>query len=92
MSSPWTGDLVISVNDEGIVNGQYRSNSIRPDPFHGRTVNVTGGLTGESIRLSFSTSGRTSARGTISGDGIVATFYDPNNKTYDFKALRVTRE
>jgi hypothetical protein len=92
MSSPWTGDLTIAVNDEGIVNGQYRSNSIKPDPFRGQTVHVTGGLSGDFIRISFGTMGSMSAKGTIAEDKITATFYDTNNKTYDFNALRVTRE
>ncbi len=92
MSAPWTGDLAITVNDEGIVSGQYRSNSIRPDPFNGKTVHVSGGLSGDFIRISFGTMGRVSAKGTIAEDKISGTFYDANNKTYDFVALRVTRE
>jgi hypothetical protein len=92
MSAPWTGDLVIKVNDEGIVSGQYRSTSIRPDPFHGTTVLINGGLSGDFIRINFSTSGRSSVKGTISQDKIVGTFYDPANKPYDFNAVRVSRE
>jgi hypothetical protein len=92
MSAPWTGDLAITVNDEGIVSGQYRSNSIKPDPFNGRTINVTGGLSGDFIRISFGTTGRMSAKGTIADDKISGTFYDTNNKMYDFVAQRVTRE
>ena len=92
MSTPWTGDLVLTVNDEGIVTGQYRSTSIRPDPFRGKTVLLSGGLNGDSIRISFSTSGRSSVKGTVSQDKIVGTFYDPANKQYDFNAVRVSRE
>lgn len=92
MSNPWTGDLRISVNDGNIVSGQYRSNSIRPDPFNGSTVNVTGGVSGDFIRISFGGMGRMSAKGTISADKIVGTFYDASNRMYDFSALRVTRE
>jgi hypothetical protein len=92
MSHPWTGDLTITVSDSNIVSGQYRSNSIRPDPFRGSIVNVGGGVNGDSIRISFGTTGRISVRGTISADEITGTFYDANNKTYNFSALRVTRE
>jgi hypothetical protein len=92
MSHPWTGDLTITVSDSNIVSGQYRSNSIRPDPFNGSIVPVTGGVNGDFIRLSFGTMGRMSAKGTISADKIAGTFYDANNKMYDFSALRVTRE
>ena len=92
MSSAWTGDLAITVNDKGIVSGQYRSNSIKPDPFRGQTVHVTGGVSGDFIRISFGTMGHVSAKGTIAEDKITGSFYDTNNKTYDFNALRVTRE
>ncbi len=92
MSSAWTGDLVITVNDAGIVSGQYRSNSIKPDPFRGSIVNVSGGLSGDFIKISFGTMGQMSVKGTISEEKISGTFYDTNNKTYDFVALRVTRE
>jgi hypothetical protein len=92
MSYPWTGDLTITVNNEGIVNGQYRSNSIRPDPFNGQIIHVTGGLSGNSIRIGFGTMGRMSAKGTIEDDKITGTFYDASNKTYNFNAIRVTRE
>ena len=90
MSTPWTGDLSIKVNSDGIVNGQYRSNSIRPDPFHGTIVNVTGGLSGDYIQMSFGTGGRVSAKGTVSADKIEGTFYDTKNTRYDFLARRVT--
>lgn len=91
-STPWTGDLTIKINDEGILSGQYRSTSIRPDPFRGSTVLLTGALNGTSIRIDFSTSGRSSVRGSISQDGIVGTFYDPSNRLFDFNAVRVSRE
>jgi len=92
MSHPWTGDLTLTVSASTILSGQYRSNSIRPDPFRGSIVHVTGGVNGDSIRISFGTTGRITVRGTISVDEIRGTFYDANNKTYNFSALRVTRE
>ncbi len=92
MSSPWTGDLSIKISDSNIVSGQYRSNSIRPDPFHGSIITVSGGLSGDFIRINFGTMGRMSVKGTIAEDKITGTFYDTNNKPYDFNAVRVTRE
>ena len=92
MSSPWTGDLSIKISDSNIVSGQYRSNSIRPDPFHGSIITVSGGLSGDFIRINFGTMGRMSVKGNIAEDKITGTFYDTNNKPYDFNALRVTRE
>ena len=88
-SFPWTGTLTIKVNDDGIVSGQYRSNSIRPDPFRGQISLVSGGVSGNYIRLSFGASGRLTARGTVSQDKIVGSFYGRNNTIYDFVAYRV---
>lgn len=89
MGVPWTGALAITVNTAGIISGKYRSNSVRPDPFYGKTILVSGGLTsGDRIRLSFGTS-RASVKGTISDEKIVGTFYDARNHLYDFVARRV---
>jgi hypothetical protein len=91
-SLPWTGDLVIKVDDEGLVSGQYRSTSIRPDPFRGSTALINGAVNGEFIRINFNASGRPSVRGTVSEDRIVGTFYDAANRLFDFNAVRVSRE
>lgn len=87
--SSWTGALAITVNEQGIVSGQYKSTSAKPDPFYGKIVNVTGGLSGTNIRLDFNVQGTYQAKGTISEDKIVGTFYDPRMTTYDFVAKRV---
>ena len=91
-TAPITGVLLFKVNDEGILNGEWRDNSIRPDPFYGSIVLVNGGISGDFIKVRFGTAGNITAKGKISNDGIVGTFYDLNNRTYDFKAVRVTRE
>ena len=71
---PWTGDLTIRINPEGIINGTYRSTSIRPDPFRGNIITVTGGLSGNNIRLDFGISGNFPVRGEYYvGEGIVGT-------------------
>jgi len=66
----WTGDLKFNVNSEGILNGTYRSNSVRPDPFYGKIITVTGGVTGTNIRLSFGISPSLTARGTVANNAI----------------------
>ena len=70
---PWTGDLTIRVNQEGLINGTYRSTSIRPDPFYGKIITVTGALTGgNNIRLSFGVSPNITIRGEVVNNGIHA--------------------
>jgi len=91
-SAPFTGVLIFKVNDEGILNGEWRDNSIRPDPFYGGIVLVNGGISGDFIKVRIGTHGQLTVKGKISDDGIIGTFYDSNNKPYDFNAVRVTRE
>jgi len=50
-SAPYTGALVVKINDEGIFNGVYQSDSIRPDPFYGQQIPVTGSLSGNNVRI-----------------------------------------
>ena len=83
----WTGDLTIRINQEGIINGSYRSTSIKPDPFYGRIITVTGGRTGNNIRLSFGVVPSITVRGDyesgkITGSAMIKT------TTYDFKAIQ----
>jgi hypothetical protein len=73
---PWTGDLTIKINPEGIITGTYRSTSTRPDPFRGNIINVTGGLSGKNINLEFGTKGYFPVKGEYeAGAGIVGTAY-----------------
>ena len=67
----WTGTLTMRVNAEGVISGTYRSTSVRPDPFYGRTITVSGGLTGgNNIRLSFGISPNVTVRGVVVKNGI----------------------
>ncbi len=91
-TAPFTGALLFKVNDEGILNGEWRDSSVRPDPFHGGIVLVNGGISGDFIKVRLGTAGNMTIKGKISNDGIVGTFYDINNRSYDFNAVRVTRE
>jgi len=85
---PWTGNLTLSISADGIVNGSYRSASIRPDPFHGKTMVVTGGSTGNSIHFAFGMSGRPSVQAHFHGRDIVGTMFS-STRMYDFVAQRV---
>ena len=82
----WTGNLTIRINEEGIVNGTYRSTSIKPDPFYGRIITVTGGRTGKNIRLSFGIVPSVTVRGDyesakITGSTVIQSI------TYEFVAI-----
>ena len=48
---PYTGALVVTINKDGIVNGIYEADSVRPDPLYGRKTPVTGGANGSNINL-----------------------------------------
>jgi hypothetical protein len=66
----WTGDLTMRIHPEGMVNGTYRSTSVQPDPF-GQNVTVTGGRTGNNIRLTFGIRPSVTVRGEYEGVKIV---------------------
>jgi hypothetical protein len=68
---PFTGTLRLSF-DHGIVNGTYVSNSVRPDPLFGRTINVNGGVSHGQITLNFGASGGFVVRGTLAEDGEIS--------------------
>jgi len=74
-SHPWTGDMTLKINPEGIIHGTYRSTSIKPDPFYGKIITVTGGLSGgKNIHLEFGARGYFPVKGEFhAGQGIVAT-------------------
>lgn len=81
----WTGDLTIRVNEEGIINGTYRSTSIKPDPFYGKIVTVTGGRTGKNIRLTFGIVPSVTVRGDDEGGNITGSA-TIGSTTYNFVA------
>ncbi len=85
-SVPYSGILKIKIEPDGIVNGTYVSNSIRPDPSNGKIVPVTGGLTGTNIHLSFGTGGTMRVTGTFHNGHIVGTAYR-KGQIFDFEAI-----
>lgn len=91
-SVPWTGDMTLKINPEGIINGTYRSTSVRPDPFYGKIVTVTGGLTGgNNIRLDFGAKGYFPVKGEFHpGAGIVGTAR-MKSTMYDFVAKQESK-
>ena len=89
MSSPWTANLTLKVNAEGIVSGTYRSTSIKPDPFYGKIIQVRGGLTGENIHFSFVNEGNVRFSGKLDAAGIVGTAFFKNSMM-NFVAKRVS--
>jgi hypothetical protein len=50
-SVPFTGVLSLTIEPNGIINGTYRSTSIRPDPFSNKFNKVTGGVSGDNVNL-----------------------------------------
>ncbi len=82
---PWTGDLTIKDNAEGIINGTYRSTSLKPDPFYGKIVTVTGAVNGTNIRLSFGIVPSLTVLGQLVKGGITGTT-PYNGGTLEFAA------
>ena len=84
-SVPYSGILKLKINADGIINGTYQSNSIRPDPTNGRIISVTGGLTGTNIHLSFGMGGNVRVTGTFKNGHITGTAFTKNGMM-DFAA------
>jgi len=82
---PYSGTLKLKFND-GIVSGTYVSESVRPDPLYGRTINVSGGVSGGHLTLDFKASGGFTVRGTIAGNGEISGTATINGHFYNFLA------
>ena len=85
-SVPYSGILKLKIQPDGIINGTYVSNSIRPDPTNGRIITVTGGLTGANIHLSFGNAGGLRMTGTLKNGHIVGTAFS-KGAMLDFEAI-----
>jgi hypothetical protein len=80
---PYSGDLKLTFN-HGIITGTYTSASVRPDPYYGRIVQVTGGYKSGQINLNI---GNISLpNGTIAKDGTIKGTANWNGKLYNFLA------
>jgi hypothetical protein len=82
---PYSGTLNLKFNN-GIVSGTYRSDSVRPDPLYGRTINVSGGVSEGQITLDFKASGGFTVRGTLAGNGEISGTATINGHFYSFLA------
>lgn len=82
---PSSGIMKLTFND-GIISGTYLSDSIRPDPLHGRTIVVTGNVSHGEIRLTLQTSGGFSVRGTLADDGEISGTATIGGSPYTFVA------
>jgi hypothetical protein len=89
VDAPYTGALVFKLNQNGILNGLYESDSIRPDPFYGQQIPVTGTLSGNNIRVQIGTgAGAVVINGTTNGHGITGSA-TMRGGVWTFKAERV---
>jgi hypothetical protein len=82
---PFTGILKLKITADGLVNGTYVSNSIRPDPSNGKIITVTGGLNGQNIHLAFGTTGSFRVTGTLTKGHLVGTAFN-KGQMYQFEA------
>lgn len=86
---PLTGALVFKLNSSGILNGWYESDSIRPDPLYGQKIPVTGGVSGNHIRIQIGTGARAiSINGTVRGGEITGSAM-LRSGVWTFKGVRV---
>ncbi len=85
MMTPYSGTLNLSINAQGAINGTYNSNSIRPDPSHGRTIIVTGTLKGTALHLRFGMGGGIQVDGTFVNGKMKGVAYN-GAQQYNFKA------
>ncbi|HEY1976657.1 MAG TPA: hypothetical protein VGG89_08935 [Candidatus Baltobacteraceae bacterium] len=81
---PYSGVMKLNFN-HGIVNGTYDSQSVRPDPYRGRILTVTGTISSDNHMMlrfgSFSLPNATiGSHGTIKGTG------NQNGKLFNFEA------
>jgi hypothetical protein len=82
---PYSGTLKLKFNN-GIVSGTYLSESVRPDPLYGRTINVSGGVSQGRITLDFKASGGFTVRGTLAENGEISGTATINGHFYSFLA------
>jgi hypothetical protein len=82
---PFTGTLKLNFN-HGIISGSYVANSVRPDPLHGRTVLVSGGVSHGQIHLIFQAPANFTVRGTLAEDAQISGSATINRQIFSFLA------
>jgi hypothetical protein len=88
---PFTGALVFTVNQSGIISGLYESDSVRPDPLYGRQIPVTGTVSGNNIHLQIGSGARViTINGTYTDDKVSGQVLSGlSNGIWTFGATRV---
>jgi len=82
---PFSGIMKLSFND-GIISGTYVSESVRPDPLYGRTINVSGNVSKGNITLILNAPGGFTVRGTIAENGEISGTATVKGTFYTFMA------
>lgn len=82
---PYSGIMKLKFND-GIVSGTYVSQSVRPDPLYGRTINVSGNVSKGNITLILNAPGGFTVRGTIAESGEISGTATVKGTFYTFMA------
>jgi hypothetical protein len=72
--------------NHGIITGTYVSESVRPDPLRGRTIAVSGNVSGGHITLILQAPGGFTVRGTIASDGEISGTATIGGSFYSFLA------
>lgn len=89
LQMPYTGALVFKMNANGIINGIYEADSIRPDPLYGQIIPVTGGISGNHIRVQIGTGVRAiSINGTVK-NGEISGSATLSGGVWTFRGVRV---
>ncbi len=89
VTAPYTGALVFKLHENGILTGEYESDSIRPDPLYGQRIPVTGTISGTHIRLQIGTGVHAIAiNGTVNEQNISGSVMRRDG-VWTFKAVRV---
>jgi hypothetical protein len=82
---PYSGTMKLTFN-HGIISGTYTGESVRPDPYYGRILSVSGGVQGGHIMLNVGGSGGFSVKGTLSSDGEISGTATIKGRFYNFLA------
>ena len=82
---PYSGDMKLKFN-HGIISGTYTATSVKPDPMHGRMINVTGTVSSGNIYLDVGGMSGYTVRGKLEGDGTISGTATRSGKQYRFLA------
>jgi hypothetical protein len=78
------GDMIVTIAPDGSISGTYRGTAPKSDSLYGKTVPVTGTLSGTRVHLEIGQNGELHVDGSLDQNGIVATGSVGNQQLYDF--------